>query len=382
MHASTARDMDQLHPPHASTARYLVEEIWRENTANGTITEKDSELIYDKDTRFLLELIQNAEDNIYYRVTPTLSFTYKKGSLRVDCNEVGFTESDVRAICKIGNRTKIGHGRSAQYVGEKGIGFKSVFKVSSIVYISSRSVSFEFDRSQAVGLIAPIWAAFPELTLPGSTSFYLKLSDNCDENQIVHDIRHLDPTMLIFLRKLKHINLSIALDDGQDLVSRLPEEKDRAGVTESEIVLAFSSWNENLEDSTQSVYAFLPIRDYGFKFLIQGDFLLTANREDVQDSPWNRALREACADAFVKAAYRLNKGPERYTWIRYLPGKRIVGFFEPLRDLILEKLSKEPILEAFSGRMVAPAELTYVPKGNFSDDRRLPLTLSPMTKDS
>ncbi|KAF4983170.1 hypothetical protein FDECE_17356, partial [Fusarium decemcellulare] len=98
-------------------------------------------------------------------------------SLRVDCNEVGFTESDVRAICKIGKSTKIGHGRSAQYVGEKGIGFKSVFKVSSIVYISSRSFSFKFDRSQAVGLIAPIWAAFPELTLPGSTSFYLKLSD-------------------------------------------------------------------------------------------------------------------------------------------------------------------------------------------------------------
>ncbi|KAM5385312.1 hypothetical protein ACJZ2D_000953 [Fusarium nematophilum] len=80
----------------------------------------------------LLELIQNAEDNTYDCATPSLSFTYKRGSLRVDCNEIGFSDSNVRAICKIGESTKAGLGRSARYIGEKGIGFKSVFKVASV----------------------------------------------------------------------------------------------------------------------------------------------------------------------------------------------------------------------------------------------------------
>ncbi|RSL88992.1 hypothetical protein CEP52_015037 [Fusarium oligoseptatum] len=391
--------------------------------------------LYDKETHFLLELIQNAEDNTYnHNVTPSLSFTYKPGSLRVDCNETGFTESNVRAICKIGESTKAGHGRSARYVGEKGIGFKSVFKIASEVYISSRSFSFKFDQSQPVGLIAPIWSEFPEPIRPGYTSFYLRLSGDSNEDRIAHDIQHLDPTMLLFLRRLREINLNVMLIDGKmwtrtlrredvwtpdgfttylhrgpnmsnyiivkHLVSKLPEDKDRLGVVESEISLAFPPLHETSDGHTHAVYAFLPIRDYGFKvghftlspsfeleliygkFLLQGDFLLTANREDILDNAWNRALLEACADAFVLAIHHLSRGHRKYLWTRYIPGQHMHGFFEPLRDMILEKLSQEPILEACSGRMVAPVSLTYVPPSRFTDDAGLPLTLSPNTKDS
>ncbi|EEU43645.1 uncharacterized protein NECHADRAFT_82646 [Fusarium vanettenii 77-13-4] len=423
--------MDYTSVPDVISARRLIEEIWRENTVNGTITKHNSPVgrllenaleacslsreLYEKQTHFLLELIQNAEDNTYDDVTPSLSFTYKRGSLRVDCNETGFTERNVRAICKIGESTKAGLGQSARYVGEKGIGFKSVFKVASEVYISSRSFSFKFDQAQAVGLIAPIWSEFPEPIRPGYTSFYLKLSENTDEEHIARDIKRLDPTMLLFLRRLREINLKATLMDGstwsqtlrrqdaltQDshitqlhrgptvsdyivvkhLVSNLPEEKGRVGVTESEISLAFPPLHETSEGHTHAVYAFLPIRDYGFKFLLQGDFILTANREDVPDNPWNRALREACADAFVRAIHHLNSGPRRYAWISYIPGRHILGFFEPLRDMILEKLSQEPILEACSRKMVAPATLSYVPLSRFTDDDGLPLTLSPSTKD-
>ncbi|RSM02003.1 hypothetical protein CDV31_011086 [Fusarium ambrosium] len=326
--------------PDVFTARRLVEELWSENTVNGTVTKQNSPFgrvienaltvlsrhLYDKETHFLLELIQNAEDNTYnHNVTPSLSFTYKPGSLRVDCNETGFTESNVRAICKIGESTKAGHGRSARYVGEKGIGFKSIFKITSE-------------------------SEFPEPIRPGYTSFYLRLSGDSNEDRIAHDIQHLDPTMLLFLRRLREINLNVMLIDGKmwtrtlrredvwtpdgfttylhrgptmsnyiivkHFVSKLPEDKDRLGVVESEISLAFPPLHETSDGHTHAVYAFLPIRDYGFKvghftlspsfeleliygkFLLQGDFLLTANREDILDNAWNRALLEACADAF------------------------------------------------------------------------------------
>ncbi|RYP53097.1 hypothetical protein DL768_001874 [Monosporascus sp. mg162] len=296
-----------------------------------------SRQLYDKETHFLLELIQNADDNTYECTTPSLNFTYKRGSLRVDCNEIGFTESNVRAICSIGESTKAGLGRSTRYVGEKGIGFKSVFKVASVVYISSRSFSFKFDRSQAVGLIAPIWSEFPEPTLPGYTSFYLQLSEDCDENQITHEIRHLDPTMLIFLRQLRQINLKIVLGEGHTwtrrlwrediwasgslitrlhggptpscyvvtkyLVSQLPEEHDRPGVLESEILLAFPILDiqKRSEENTQSVYAFLPIRDYGFKTLDAKGFLqhlvwkISNEPQDFRRKPgiWHSRLAKA-----------------------------------------------------------------------------------------
>lgn len=50
-------------------------------------------------------------------------------------NEVGFSANNIRALCDVGNSTKMGH--NAGYIGKKGIGFKSVFRVplkaSSIV---------------------------------------------------------------------------------------------------------------------------------------------------------------------------------------------------------------------------------------------------------
>jgi len=257
--------------------------------------------LYGKETRFLLELIQNADDNTYSCEYPELNFTYKKGSLRVDCNEIGFTENDVRALCQIGRSTKTGLGRSTRYIGEKGIGFKSVFKVARMVYIHSRSFSFKLDPSQPVGIIAPVWAEFPEPTLPGYTSFYLLLAENCNEEELVQEVQGLDPTLLMFTRRLSQINLMVIRDDGppwtqklrrevlsQDalavtvihrgstsqsyvifkhLVSQLPLEERRPGCSESEILLAFPIAGSNMRpvSTTYPVYAFLPIRDYGFK---------------------------------------------------------------------------------------------------------------------
>lgn len=70
-----------------------------------------SDELYSKSTHFLLEFVQNAEDNSYARgVTPTLRLKLENRRIRIECNEVGFTEANVRAICKIGISTKTGQG--------------------------------------------------------------------------------------------------------------------------------------------------------------------------------------------------------------------------------------------------------------------------------
>ena len=66
-----------------------------------------SEDLYSKATHFVLELIQNADDNTYVSsVTPTLAVDLSGSRLNVQCNEVGFNAQNVRAICSIGKSTK------------------------------------------------------------------------------------------------------------------------------------------------------------------------------------------------------------------------------------------------------------------------------------
>jgi hypothetical protein len=72
--------------------------------------------------------VQNADDNDYpENVEPTLTFILRESDIIVLNNEQGFSAQNIKALCDIGNSTK--KGSNAGYIGQKGIGFKSVFRV-------------------------------------------------------------------------------------------------------------------------------------------------------------------------------------------------------------------------------------------------------------
>jgi len=204
----------------------------------------------------------------------------------------------VEAICRIAQSTKTG----SQHIGEKGIGFKSVFKAADVVWISSRNYSFKFDKNQQLGMIAPIWAEdFPGRKVPGHTSFFMKFSPSYDETALIYELEHTDPRVLLCLRKLREINIAIigsrrivplkrqlrttshqnqnlitTLEENGDrseyivhrqVVKDLPVEKTRLGVSQSEILVAFPipEKDQVTQLASQNVYNFLPIRDYDFK---------------------------------------------------------------------------------------------------------------------
>jgi hypothetical protein len=226
---------------------------------------------------------------------------YKPGVLRIDCNELGFTGDNVEAICGISQSTKSGKTSDGQYIGEKGIGFKSVFKAADVVWISSQEYTFKFDKSEFLGMIAPFWTNFPETTLPGYTSFYLQLSKDFDEEALVRKLVTFDTNLLIFLRRVKEINIQVSLPDesvrkwtiqrseyyidGEQVVvlkagqrsfrylmrshisTDLPETHQRPNWPQSKVLLAFPlmDLSEKPQPTPQNVYAFLPIRNYGLK---------------------------------------------------------------------------------------------------------------------
>ncbi|KAL6365750.1 hypothetical protein LRP88_00325 [Fusarium phalaenopsidis] len=353
--------------------------------------------LYTSDTHFLLELLQNADDNQYEASKPTFSLTLTDDALITHCNETGFTKRNVEAICRIGKTSKVKSSAGRGYIGEKGIGFKSVFKVASTVWISSCDYSFKFEKERPLGMITPIWEQLPEDQLSkdapeGGTSMRLQLSHDCDRRRLLEEMTSFDPNILIFLRTLEQITLTVTDSNGHSkrvlrrvrepnaikilenekeifhyatfthTVPIMPYEPKREGITQSEILLAFPVHDTPSLSTAHQVYAFLPIRSYGFNFLIQADFLLTPNREDLNSSSWNKTLRDSIPKAFVAAVNHLKGTSLRYSWPRYIPSS-IQGPFSTTSQQIEKRLKNSHVLESEHayGGFIQPSSLTFVP---------------------
>ena len=101
--------------------------------------------LYSNSLRFIFELIQNVDDCEY--ATPDdckldMHFDFNSDEIVLAYNEVGFTPFNVFAITGIAEAAK-NISASKNQIGEKGIGFKSVFGVAKQVLIRSGWFSFK-----------------------------------------------------------------------------------------------------------------------------------------------------------------------------------------------------------------------------------------------
>uniref|UniRef100_A0A3Q3H2C9 Wu:fj29h11 n=1 Tax=Labrus bergylta TaxID=56723 RepID=A0A3Q3H2C9_9LABR len=298
--------------------------------------------LYSKDTHFVLELIQNADDNSYPSedgLVPSLAFVVERDCITILNNESGFQETNIRAICDVGNSTKGKHKYG--YIGQKGIGFKSVFKVTDCPEIHSNGFHLHFDKTCGpMGYILPHWGEdertldieLKELNLHSwTTKICLPLrSDNHQTRNLFHDVH---PSLLLFLHRLRSITIynqsekRLVMMTRKDLSHNVLEvehtegierwlvvkttvqpKKIKENVESTELALAFQL-NSDITGSDiifqpqkQPVFAYLPLRSFGFRFIIQGDFDIPSSREDVdRDSSWNQWLRSEIPELFLQA---------------------------------------------------------------------------------
>lgn len=74
-----------------------------QNSRLGRALARLSTDLYSKDSHFVLELIQNADDNLYPPgVTRAVEFLLGADRVTLLNNELGFGERNVRALCDIG----------------------------------------------------------------------------------------------------------------------------------------------------------------------------------------------------------------------------------------------------------------------------------------
>lgn len=105
------------------------------------------------------ETIAPATSFCSYQAVVVTSLSAKPGCciFSILC-QVGFTENNIRALCDVGRTTK---KHTVGYIGQKGIGFKSVFKITDAPQIHSKDfhVSFDLVKHSALGYVLPTWVA-------------------------------------------------------------------------------------------------------------------------------------------------------------------------------------------------------------------------------
>ncbi|KAL7941030.1 hypothetical protein V8C42DRAFT_335914 [Trichoderma barbatum] len=399
--------------------------------------------LYTSDARFVFELLQNAEDNSFEKareanLTPCVSFEVHPDHIIIECNEDGFEPKNLKAICAVGQSSKSGVQKG--YVGEKGIGFKSVFMAAWKVFIQSGHFSFFFQHKrgdQGLGMISPVWNE-PENDLPHpGTRMKLLLGDGykpipSSQYQIILDqFNSLNESILIFMRNLGKISISIFdhegniersntfskhrinanlvrltkitevaqtvniaskdyyifkhtvgnLDKNDNRTYSEYEEKTKAYAS-AEIVLGFPLTNESVPIvEYQETFAFLPMKQAGFTFLINSDFVTQASRQDIiTTSGRNIGIRRGIADAFVQAILELCNHPKlQYTWMRFLPNKdqHFDPFWSQLVMLLDEKLKEAAVLRPRSEK-----SFRLISSLRFPVDSQLDRHGEPLFKDN
>jgi len=328
--------------------------------------------LYQRDTHFVMELVQNAEDNLYDHKGPELLFKMldrdpshtpgADGALLVVNNERGFKPEHVKAICSIRDSTK-GKADGRRYIGEKGIGFKSVFVVSPRPHVFSHGYRFRFqedpDPAAGLGYIIPYWVDEmpPELVqYAGQTCILLPLKAE-KRATVLTALTEIQPELLLFLTILRGLTVEttdatvrvkasrkgpvVRLTTGEDGTSYWLAERevgvppnivdrDREDITRREISVACP-----LADAKPRnlVFAYLPTEvDSGLPFLVNADFLLTSSRESIlEDRPWNRWLRDEIGPTAVEAIVGLaNDRTRRYDAYRFIPVATKSPFFQPV----------------------------------------------------
>ncbi|XP_019185040.1 PREDICTED: uncharacterized protein LOC109180010 [Ipomoea nil] len=186
--------------------------------------------LYSKDVHFLMEIIQNAEDNEYDEgVKPSLEFvitskditeTGAKATLLIFNNEKGFSSNNVESICSVGRSTKKGKRKSG-YIGEKGIGFKSVFLITARPYIFSNGYQIRFSEEPCehcgIGFIVPEWVdgnpilgrinqIYGSSTKRHTTTMVLPLKSD-KVAPVKQQLSSIHPELLLFLSKIRALSV-------------------------------------------------------------------------------------------------------------------------------------------------------------------------------
>lgn len=319
------------------------------STTLANTLDKDIQTVFNSMEKFVFELLQNADDAGVEDHSIDMCFKLIGDHLIFFHNGKHFDEGDVEAICDNAQRRKRGKEIDIEKTGYKGIGFKSVFVITDCVSIFSKEYTFRFDRhfskwqqetkvdynARYPWQIIPIWTSPEEVPLATNidreqVNFLFKIKKNIDIKQALFTIIQ-NPQMALFLRRTKSIVIDLegelhsiriernshirslyldgvlqgrwlmsekTLNVSNDVHQRLqemgahecPEKLKQAKQTRITFGAKLNA-EGIIEVSHAPLFCYLPTTiDYNFPFLMNADFLLSADRTQLLKNDWNKYL--------------------------------------------------------------------------------------------
>lgn len=346
------------------------------------------ELILNSGTdagRYIQELLQNADD-CHYPAGINPSFTLKKngGDIVIEYNEVGFSRADIRSITAIGESTKNSLFDSEnKTIGEKGVGFKTIFAVAKEVRVYSGEYAFSLTemeptipkeiRQSASGVTS---GTRMEIILKDQKTFPLY-----SENTLL--------TLCLCLRKLRLIqigsfNISIEDIDSKRVISingrryefqrfthaftvtdasaMTKRRSENRRISPDQTIVCYVPENAAHASSDYALYCGLPTKHrIKIPMAIDAPFVLTTSREEIEtgDCAWNDIVRKEVYSAILSVMNSLKEAEREnvFRFTRFVPRRSgnlsiYVNDFSDNRYLnsynILDDLKSMEILPTFN----------------------------------
>lgn len=276
--------------------------------------------------RFLFELLQNADDCKYpdgYR--PKFSLRVDQDILKVNYNETGFTKDNVRAITAIGESTKklLLNGQNS-VIGEKGVGFKSVFGVAD--YVDIHSNGFDFRLTSELPTVPEKISSIHNLE---GTVMEYKLKDrniikNFTEEKILNTclclrnlkdidilgikvtIRDIDDKRIITIQgktyEFERMVYEFDVDDEEAVAERNSNQK---AISPHQYIACYIPPKE-YKNEALTLYSGLPVSkvECNIPLIIDAPFELTTSRDDVLESKWNDCIHDTLYEAIISVMER------------------------------------------------------------------------------
>lgn len=327
--------------------------------------------------RQLLELLQNADDEKSDEVLIKLDTQQKTLQiLNRGINCIPFSFKGIRSlmISNLSSKT------NKKFIGNKGLGFRSIINWSEKIIINSNDLDIVFSRDTVDDIydelfdrdiqrkireereLPPSIKPIPFLSIPKVsqnkqsewvTTVAILYKDKY-QNDIKKQIGDLRKEILLFLNHLKTLVVivddDIVLEVDKDSLlqewnifqrkEQLPREfwdKDN----EAEYYDLKLALQDNLENNIKELFSYFPTKiDINLPYIVHGTFELNSSRNEINDSKKNRYILKELVHLIIDTAKELTKQEVSYKAIEMLSftSKNNVleslGFYEAIDEAI------------------------------------------------
>ncbi len=271
----------------------------KENNDKSEVTLSD---MYSKETHFIYELIQNAEDE----KATIIEFKLEEDRLIFQHNsEDKFSIKDIESITGIGSSTKKGDENT---IGKFGVGFKSVFMITDRPEIYSGKFNFAIED-----FIVPVEVAKEQNN--GKTKFIFPFKAEIKEqiyNKIEEELNKISITTILFLKNIREITCEIngidkvfqkdispfkdsygnlvSFDSLEDRETYLKFDKEIQFEDNKQILSIAFRFEDNkiVECANTELFVFLQTeKKTDLKFFIHAPFLTTPARDNIKENTKN-----------------------------------------------------------------------------------------------